>query len=79
MRKMRLHLDELVVEAFPTTGRTQAARGTVQGHSGLPECEPVAGDGDVGMFSHLDPYSDTGGANHCYCPNMVNDSSNGPC
>jgi hypothetical protein len=78
MRKMRLHLDELVVDAFPTTGRAQAARGTVQGHSGLPGCEPAAGDGDVGMFSQFDINSNTGGQDHCICPRKVNESA-APC
>lgn len=34
MRKMRLQLDALVVESFPTAGMSQA-RGTVRGHASL--------------------------------------------
>jgi hypothetical protein len=69
MRKMRLDLDELVVEAFPTTDSRQTARGTVRGHSGLPGCEPAAGD-DFGdeLLVHFDIQSNTGGFDQCICP-----------
>jgi hypothetical protein len=79
MRKMRLDLDELVVEAFPTTSGAQAARGTVRGHSGLPGCEPAAGD-DFGVepLSQFDINSNTGGRDHCICPREVA-SADAPC
>jgi hypothetical protein len=67
MRKMRLDLDELVVEAFATTPGAQAARGTVRGHSGLPGCQAETGD-DVGVLSYVDPQSITGELEWCICP-----------
>jgi hypothetical protein len=76
MRKMRLDLEELVVEAFPTTGGERAARGTVRGYSGLPGCQ-ATGD-DVGALSYFDINSDTGGFDHCDCPREVA-STDGPC
>lgn len=69
MRKMRLDLDELVVEAFPTTDGAPVARGTVRGYSGLPGCEAATGD-DVGVLSYVDPKSITGDLEWCHCPRM---------
>jgi hypothetical protein len=67
MRKMRLDLDELVVEAFPTTDGAGVARGTVRGHSGLPGCQEATGD-DAGVLSYVDPRSITGDLEWCHCP-----------
>ena len=78
MRKMRLALDELVVEAFPTTDGKQAVRGTVRGHSGPLGCEPAPGDDFGGVQSHFDIYSNTGGLDHCICPRELA-SADGPC
>ena len=79
MRKMRLDLDELVVEAFPTTDGEQAVRGTVRGHSGPLGCEPAPGDGFDGVQSNFyyDIFSNTGGFDDCICPRLKADSING--
>lgn len=77
MRKMRLDLDELVVEAFPTTDSEQAVRGTVRGHSGPLGCEPALGDDFGGVQSvYFDINSNTGGADHCLCPDLVGSEHN---
>jgi hypothetical protein len=75
MKKMRLDLDELVVEAFPTTDSEQGARGTVRGHSGQVECEPAPGEIAEGVQSfYYDPFSYTGGLDYCICPRLKADS-----
>jgi hypothetical protein len=75
MRKIRLDLNELVVEAFPTTDGPQAVRGTVRGHSGPLRCEPAPGDGFDGVQSfYYDIFSMTGGFDDCICPRLKADS-----
>ena len=43
-RKMRMRLDELQVESYPTTAPAMADEGTVQGHAAvtLPGCSGYA-------------------------------------
>jgi hypothetical protein len=77
MKKLRLDIDELQVEAFPTTVLRQDANGTVFAHSLNPNCTytedggpcMVSGDGCI-------PWSDP--AYYCrpsYCCDSATDCS----
>ncbi|HEX6747685.1 MAG TPA: hypothetical protein VF092_10380 [Longimicrobium sp.] len=78
MRKIRLDLEELVVEAFATTGGKQALRGTVRGHESevcwTNFCDSPGGSNGAGCF---DPNS-LSGMGGCICPRQVA-SAEQPC
>jgi hypothetical protein len=42
MRKLRLNLDRLVVDSFPTLAHSETPRGTVRGRADTEFCESVS-------------------------------------
>jgi hypothetical protein len=83
MRKIRLDPEDLVVEAFPTTGRMHG-RGTVRGYaSEFPcdsaDCTAACGSDGVGCTEACDPVpsggfdpnSVTACAGQCHCPLLL--------